>query len=151
MPVEPLPSVSADPSEHGLVRALELAGLSRRSLIYVTGAASLPALLWLCRQGFERALHVHPQSPRCGVEPADALLIPHLFQARDLTPLMPVAGLVRDGGVLLVRAGQRLDEAKAVAALAAPFGFDLRPRLSDKGRAVYLARREGRMVQHKAA
>jgi hypothetical protein len=151
MSIKSLPSVSTAPPQHGLVRSLEEAGLSRRNLIYVTGPGSLPALLWLCRQGFERAQEIQPRSPRCGVEPADALLIPHLSQARDLTALLPVAALLREGGVLLVRAGPRIGAAKTLATLAAPFGYDLRPHLADGGHAVYLARREGLAAQHRAA
>ncbi len=151
MSVQPLPAVSTASSDHGLARSLDEAGLSRHSLIYVTGPASLPALLWLCRQGYERAQQVHPQSPRCALEPADALLIPHLSQAGDLPALLPVAGLVREGGALVVRAGLRAEEANAVAAFAAPFDYDLRPHFVDKGRVVYIAHRDGVAAQRRAA
>jgi hypothetical protein len=151
MPVQPLPAASAASSDHGLVRSLDEAGLSRRSLIYVTGPASLPALLWLCRQGYERAQHVHPQSPRCALEPADALLIPHLSQVGDLPALLPVAGLVREGGMLVVRAGLPAQAGETVAAFAAPFGYDLRPHFVDKGRVVFIASRVGLAAQRRAA
>ena len=151
MLVQPLPAVSAASSDQGLVRSLDEAGLGRRSLIYVTGPASLPALLWLCRQGYERAQQVHPQSPRCGLEPADALLIPHLSQVGDLPALLPVAGLVREGGMLVVRAGLPADAAEAVAAFATPFGYDLQPHFIDRGRVVYIARRAGVAAQRRAA
>lgn len=150
MSVQPLPSVSAPSSDHGLVRTLDRAGLSRRSLIHVTGPASLPALLWLCRQGYERAQHVQPGAPACGLEPADALLIPHLSHAGDLTALLPAAARLRENGLLVVRAGPRPDDARTLAALAAPFGLDLRAHVSDKGHAVYIAHR-GAAAQRRVA
>jgi len=97
------------------------------------------------------AQQVQPQSPRCGLEPADALLIPHLSQVGDLPALLPVAGLVREGGMLVVRAGLPADAAEAVAAFATPFGYDLQPHFVDRGRVVYIARRAGVAAQRRAA
>src|SRR5580704_11248300 len=74
-------SLSGEPlsaDSGGLVPCLDLAGVSRSDLILVAGPGALPAMLWLCRHGYERAMHLNPRSPRCAAEAADALFIPHL-------------------------------------------------------------------------
>jgi hypothetical protein len=122
----------------GLVPCLDLAGLSRRDLILVAGPGALPAMLWLCRHGYERALHLHPNSPRCAVEAANALFVPHLSAGYGLTSILPAARCVREEGVLILRttAGALLGPAELLAA-----GWGLQRRLTENGHAVLVARR----------
>jgi hypothetical protein len=145
MTVDPLPSDTL-----GLVHSLDLAGVSRHDLILVSGPGSLPAMLWLCRQGYEQAVHLHPGSPRCGAEPADALFVPHLSEACDLTSVLPPGGWVREGGVLILRMAGRFDSGACVARLAAMGDYALERRFLDKGHAVLIARRVAN-AQRKAA
>ncbi len=141
MTVETLPSAQISSADYALVRVLQQAGVSHHDLIHVIGPGSLPAMLWLCRQGYEKALHLAHQSPRCGTEAADALLIPHLSEACDLASLLRSAGCVREGGVLIVRTGARLAPAN-LAAAALPCGYSLERTVSEKGHVVSVVRRE---------
>ncbi len=136
MTVDPLPT-----DAHGLVHCLDLAGVSRRDLVHVSGPGSLPAMLWLCRHGYERAVHIHTGSPRCGAEPADALFVPHLPEVCDLTSVLPPGGWVREGGVLILRMAGRFDSGACIARLAAHEDYGLERRFLDKGHAVLVARR----------
>ncbi len=136
MTVDPLPT-----DAHGLVHSLDLAGVSRHDLVFVSGPGSLPAMLWLCRQGYERAVHLSSGSPRCGAEPADALFVPHLPEACDLTSVLPPGGWVREGGVLILRMAGRFDSGAYVARLASLDDYGLERRFIDKGHAVLIARR----------
>lgn len=136
MTVDPLPS-----DAHGLLHCLDLAGVSRHDLVFVSGPGALPAMLWLCRQGYEQAVHLHPGSPRCGAEPADALFVPHVPEGYDLTSVLPPGGWVREGGVLILRMAGRFDSGACVARLAALDDYALERRLLDKGHAVLVARR----------
>jgi hypothetical protein len=145
MTVDPVPADAL-----GLVHCLDQAGVSRHDLIHVSGPGGLPAMLWLCRHGYERALHIHPGSPRCGAEPADALFVPHLPEACELTSVLPPGGWVREGGVLILRMGGRFDCGACMAQLAAPGDYGLERRFLDKGHAVLVARRLSN-AQRKAA
>jgi hypothetical protein len=133
MTVEPL---AADFG--GLIPCLDLAGLSRRDLILVAGPGALPAMLWLCRHGYEQAVHLGPHSPRCATPAADALFVPHLSGAAGLTSILPSAGRLREGGVLILRAGAGATVGP-VELLSA--GWGLQRRLIEKGHAVLVARR----------
>jgi hypothetical protein len=141
MTVEPLPSAATLSADHALVRVLQQAGVSKNDLIHVSGPGSLPALLWLCRQGYDKALHLTPQSPRCAVEAADALLIPHLSEACDLTSLLRSAGCVREGGVLIIRTGGRFGSAETLAQVAPAFGYGIETRICETGHTIVVARR----------
>ena len=136
MTVDPLPS-----DTHGLVHCLDLAGVSRHDVVFVSGPGSLPAMLWLCRQGYEQAVHLHPGSPRCGAEPADALFVPHLPEACGLTSVLPPGGWVREGGVLILRMAGRLDSGACMTQIAALDDYALERSFHDKGHAILIARR----------
>jgi hypothetical protein len=137
MTIEPL-AADAPSDFGGLVPCLELAGLSRRNLILVAGPGALPAMLWLCRHGYERAMHLGPGSPRCGAETADALFVPHLSGAGGLTSILASGGCVREEGVLVLRTGA--SAAVGPAELLAA-GWGLQRRLTENGHAVLVARR----------
>ena len=151
MSVHSLQPPASTAAENVLVQALRQAGLCEHDLIHVAGPGALPAMLWLCRRGFERAQSICLHSPSCGAEAADALLIPHLSLVEDLPRLLQGAPAVREGGVLIVRAGARCGPAGIFASLAQPFGFDLEQHVVDKGHALYVARRLPRAKALKVA
>jgi hypothetical protein len=136
MTVDPLPTDAL-----GLVHCLDLAGVSRQDLVLVSGPGGLPAMLWLCRHGYERAVRLHTGSPRCGAEPADALFVPHLPEACDLTSILPPGGWLREGGVLILRMGGRFDSSACMAGLTSLEDYGLERCFLDKGHAVLVARR----------
>ena len=140
--VEPLPSDFG-----ALIPCLDLAGLSRRHLILVAGPGALPAMLWLCRHGYEQAVHLGPHSPRCATPAADALFVPHLSGAAGLTSILPSAGCVREGGVLILRTSAG---AAAFTPELAAAGWGLDSRLTENGHAVLVSHRLA-AAQRKAA
>ena len=129
----------------GLIPCLDLAGLSKSDLILVAGPGALPAMLWLCRHGYEKAMHLSPHSPRCGAEAADALFVPHLSGASGLTSILSSVGCVREGGVLILRtsAGVAVGSTDFAAE-----GWGLERRLTENGHAVLVARR---LAEHPTA
>ncbi|MGZ3274350.1 MAG: hypothetical protein ACXU82_21115 [Caulobacteraceae bacterium] len=151
MTVDPLPSARTVLADHALVRVLHQAGVSRTDLIHVAGPGSLPALLWLCRQGYARVQHLQAQSPRCAIEAADALLIPHLSEACGLTSILPFDGCVREGGVLVLRTGARFRLSLAAVDGLAERGFQLEQTACDTGHALYIARRDAVLPARKVA
>src|SRR5262249_17829643 len=141
MTVDPFPSGPSPADAPCLVHCLDLAGVSRHDLVLVSGPGSLPAMLWLCRHGYERAVHLYSGSRRCGAEPADALFVPHLPEACDLTSVLPPGGWVREGGVLVLRMAGRFDSGACMAQLAALDDYGLERRFVDKGHTVLVAHR----------
>ncbi len=147
MTIEPLPAAAPhDPG--GLIPCLDLAGVSRSDLILVAGPGGLPAMLWLCRHGYEKAIHLDPRSPRCACEAADVLFVPHLSGVGGLPSILPAAECVREGGVLILRmgAGGSLGPAELLAA-----GWGLQRRLAENGHAVLVAHRPAALARRKAA
>lgn len=142
MTVEPLPTDIG-----GLIPCLTEAGLSSSDLILVAGPGSLAAMLWLCRHGYEKAMHLGPRSPRCASPAADALFVPHLTGAAGLPFILPAAGCVREGGVLILRTAAG---AAGLTAELATAGWGLKNRLTEKGHAVLVSRRLADL-QRKAA
>ena len=132
MTVDPLPSDFG-----ALTPCLDLAGVSRRDLILVAGPGALPAMLWLCRHGYQKAMHLGSAAPR-GVEVADALFVPHLSGTDGLTSILSSARCVREEGVLILRTstGAAVGPAELLAA-----GWGLQRRLTENGHAVLVARR----------
>jgi len=133
MTVEPLPSDSG-----GLAPCLDEAGVSRSDLILVAGPGSLPAMLWLCRHGYERAVHLNASSSRRASPAADVLFIPHLAAASGLASILPPAGCLREGAVLVLRTPAG---ATGMSAELASAGWSLEHRLTEKGHAILVARR----------
>jgi hypothetical protein len=145
--LQPAQPLAADGAALG--RVLQQAGLTKASVIRVTGPAGLTAGLWLCRHGYERAAYVHRNwvgTPGS----ADALLAPHACGAEELAELLQAGACLREGGVLIAQtASDRPGE--GLAALLAQLGYQLEHRLSDKGRDVFVARRCGAPGFRKAA
>lgn len=144
-----MPTAETLPSDlGGLIPCLELAGLCKRDLILVAGPGALPAMLWLCRHGYEKAMHLGRRSPRCGAEAADALFVPHLAGPDGLASILPAAGCVREEGVLILRTGA--SAAVGPAELLAA-GWGLQRRLTENGHAVLVAHRPAAQARRRAA
>jgi hypothetical protein len=130
--------LSADP----FLALLRDARITRSSVIRVTGASGLSALLWLCRHGFEHAGYVKSVggAPH---ENADALIVAHTCDARALESLLVDGPHVRPGGVLILRSpliGAN-DGADPIHALLEAHGYGIERRLHGHHRELHVARR----------
>jgi hypothetical protein len=138
--------ISPDP----LLSLLESAGVTRSSLIRVTGPSGLSALLWLCRHGFEQVGYVKPRpdGPR---EKADAVIIAHTCDEAALAALLASGAPVREGGVLIFRsplaAGSRVDP---IHRLLQSHGYDVEQCLHGGHRELHVARRRVRDLRQAA-
>lgn len=87
--------LSSDP----LMSLLARANVTKSSLIRVTGASGLSALLWLCRHGYERVGYLRPGAgPH---EAPDALIVAHTCDEATLGDLLASGPHVREGGALV--------------------------------------------------
>jgi hypothetical protein len=125
-------------------RILHRAGLSKASVVGVTGPAGNTAIPWLYRHGYEQAAYVHAQWVTCMVG-AEALLIPHTCGARELAKLLQDGSCLREGGVLIVQTAQDASghAGDDVVGVLEQRGYTLDQRLCDRGRDVCIARRRG--------
>ncbi|MDR3513272.1 MAG: hypothetical protein P4L73_16670 [Caulobacteraceae bacterium] len=135
-----------------LARLLQQAGLGKSAVLRVTGPAGLTAALWLCRHGFEHAAYVHPNWVGT-MRSADALVVPHACASEELGRLLQDGDCLREGGVLIVQTATDApaNGVDAVSLLLEALGYRLEHRLSDKGRAICVARRLGAPGYSKAA
>ncbi|WP_309644489.1 hypothetical protein [Phenylobacterium sp.] len=110
------------PHSSSLIDLLEEVEVHKSSLIRVTGPSGLPAVLWLCRHGYEQVgyLRADQRGPH---EPADAVLVAHTCDEAGLTRVLAAGPLVRAGGVLIVQTQQ----------IAANDGDPIRDRLEQAG------------------
>jgi hypothetical protein len=140
--VQPAQPLAADGD--ALTRVLQQAGVTKNSVVRVTGPAGLTAIYWLCRHGYERAAYVHPNRVAT-MEPADALLVPQTCGTQALADLLKGGGCLREGGVLVVQtpSGGFVLGGNSVSTVLEPLGYQVEQRLIDKGRDVYIARRHG--------
>ena len=82
-----------------LMSLLARAGVTKRSLIRVTGSSGLSALLWLCRHGYDQVGYLKPGAgPH---EQPDALIMAHTCNEAALRHLLETGPHVRDGGALI--------------------------------------------------
>jgi hypothetical protein len=137
MNVAPLPDRASPARLSDVLAAL---GIGPESLIQVAGPDGLPALLWLCRQGYDHAAYVRCDAPR-PPEPADALIIPHAACAASLARLLAGAPRVRPGGVLVVQARTYSADETAVSDLLHDLGWAIVLRHGRGGRELIAARR----------
>jgi hypothetical protein len=87
--------LSGDP----LIALLARAGVTKSSLIRVTGSSGLSALLWLCRHGYDRVGYLKPGAgPH---EQPDALIVAHTCDEPTLRRLLETGPHVREGGALV--------------------------------------------------
>jgi hypothetical protein len=85
-----------------LFELLQEAGIGSGSVVRVAGRGGLAPLIWLCRRGFADVGYVRPGlgGPR---EPADVLLVLDSLSLAELDTLVHEHGLVRQGGVVIVK------------------------------------------------
>jgi hypothetical protein len=127
-----------------LHRVLKQAGLTKDSVVRVTGPAGPTAALWLYRHGYEYAAYVHPNWVAAKTS-ADALLIPHACGAEELSGLLQDGDCVREGGVLIVQASSdRFARSfDSLRAMLRPRGYQVEKHISDRGLDICIARRLG--------
>jgi len=138
--LQPTPPLAADGA--ALAHVLKCAGVTKRSPVRVVGPAGLIAVIWLCRNGYERAVLM---AGRLGskADQADAVLIPHACGCAELADLLEHGVRLGENGVLIVQANARrtADDVESVPSLLVSRGYQIEQSLLDKGRAVYIARR----------
>ena len=133
-----------------LVKLLERVGVTRASVIRVTGPGSLSPLLWLCRHGFQQVGYVRAGEGWPHEEP-DAILAAHTCNELDLKRLLAVARQVRAGGVFLFQV--RTDggtDLLAIEWMLGAAGFEIARRLEGGHRALFVARRRAIAIQKAA-
>jgi hypothetical protein len=134
----------------------QYAGVDRRSLIQITGPDALPALLWLCRQGYESVGYVRSGAPH-PAEPIDALIIPHACTADELLSLLDGAPRVRAGGALILHTAQGTGapdsgaQNKDIETVLERFGYHVAGRFGRGAHAVSVARRGSPLAYAQAA
>jgi hypothetical protein len=138
-PAQPLAADGA-----ALTHVLNRAGVSKHSLVRVTGPAGPIAMLWLNQHGYQRAVYA-PASRVATMAPADALLVPHSCGAKELAELLQGGECLHEGGILIVQtaAAGSVEGVDSIPATLEAAGFAVQTRLSDRGRDIYIARRSG--------
>jgi hypothetical protein len=148
--VQLAPPLAADGA--ALLRVLHQAGATRNSVVRVTGPAGVAAVLWLNRHGYEQAAFVQAHCV-ASMRPVDVLLIPHACGARELGDLLDGGDCLREGGILIVQTpGQRFVQGQdSIGTVLQSLGYQLEHHFSDKGRNVYVARRDAPAENAQAA
>jgi hypothetical protein len=142
--LQPTPPLAADGA--ALSHVLQWAGVTKESVVRVTGPAGPTAVLWLCRHRYKNAAYV-PLHWVAAMAATDALLIPQACAPSELSRILQDGACVREGGVLIVQTPPE----KAVDAVLEPLGYEIEQHLSDKGCDVCIARRRGSGGFRKAA
>lgn len=126
-----------------LVDFLASAGVTRSSVIRVTGPSALSALLWLCRHGYDQVGYVRGDAGAPHEDEPDAIIVAHTCGELELKRLLTIARHVRPGGVFLfrLRTGPGAS-ALGLAWLLKQAGFTVAGRLDGERRALVIARRE---------
>ena len=134
-------SQQISPSSISLAQLLAEAGVRPSSNIRVTGPGSLPALLWLCRRGYDRVgcLQAGRRSP---ADDAEALLVAHTATSGWLADLLDRGPHVCEGGVMIVQTAHApAANDGVVEAVFRAHRFNVVRRLSGAHRNVLVARR----------
>jgi hypothetical protein len=124
-----------------LVAFLERAGVTKSSVIRVTGPSSLSALLWLCRHGYEQVGYVRAAECAPHTEEPDAIIVAHTCGELDLKRLLAAGRQVRPGGAFIFQLRSEAS-ASGVEWLLEQAGFSLDARLDGERRALVVARRK---------
>lgn len=140
--VQPTQPLAADGAALG--RVLQQAGVAKDAAVRVTGPAALTAVFWLYRHGYAKAAFVHATHVAT-MEAADALLIPHTCGTRELAAVLQGGGCLREGGVLIVQTPTELvpEGYDTIDGLLLRLGYLVERRVAEKGRHIYIARRQG--------
>lgn len=133
-----------------LIALLERAGVTKSSVIRVTGPSSLSALLWLCRHDYQQVGYMRAIEGAPHEEP-DAIIVAHTCNEIDLKRLLAAGRQVRPGGVFIfqLRAGDA-SGGLGVDWLLESAGFTTEQRLDGEHRALIIARRRT-LAMRKAA
>jgi hypothetical protein len=121
---------------------LARAGVTSASVIRVTGPGALPALLWLCRHGYDQVGYVRSGPGGPHEEEPDALLVAHTLGDLELKLLLPMTRQLRPSGVLIFR--HRVGPGSSAVALEwllKQHGLVLETRLAYAARELVVARR----------
>ena len=124
-----------------LEELLAAVGVSKSSVIRITGPSALGALLWFCRHDFDEVGYVRPGDGAPHESP-DAIIVAHTCNDQELKSLLAVARQVKPGGVFLFRCrvpGQ--STLMAVDWLLQQAGFVTERQIIGHGRALVVARR----------
>ncbi|WP_293370857.1 hypothetical protein [Phenylobacterium sp.] len=124
-----------------LTTLLDGAGITRSSVIRVTGDGALAGLLWLRRHGYEGVGYGWSGANAPRLEP-DAVLVAHTCDEITLKRLLAVGRQVRPGGVFVFQ--HRLESegcALGIEWLLDQAGFITERRLNGARRALIIARR----------
>ncbi len=125
-----------------LIALLERVGVTRSSVIRVSGASSLSALLWLCRHGFEQVGYVRAGEGCPNEADPDALIVAHTCNEIDLKDILTLSRQVRPGGALIFQLRLELDSSPlSIDWLLEGAGFTTEERLDGERRALIIARR----------
>jgi hypothetical protein len=137
----PTPLVDGPLKTVPLADLLQSVGVSKTSVIRVTGPSSLSALLWFCRHGYDHVGYVRP-GEGCPHEEPDAMLVAHTCNELELKRLLSVARQVRPDGVFIFQFRSAGDAGPmAVEWLLDRAGFTTDRRLQRGRRALFVARR----------
>ena len=124
-----------------LTMLLDSAGITRSSVMRVTGPGALTALLWLRRNGYDRVGYGWAGEDAPSHE-ADAILVAHTCDEITLKRLIAVGRQVRPGGVFVFRHRLKSEgEARGIEWLLEQAGFTTVRRLNGSRRALVIARR----------
>lgn len=141
--MEPEPPQGQSSSAEGLCALLKNAGVLKTSVIRLVGRGGLPALLWLCRHGYEQVAFT-----RAGPgpsEPADVVLAPNTCEPGALEAMLVQLPHVTPGAIVILRTRRpSCGERETAPELLRRGGFHVEQRLRGRRRDVYVARRCGR-------
>jgi hypothetical protein len=124
-----------------LEQLLASVGVTKLSVIRITGPSALGALLWFCRHDFDEVGYVRP-GDGAPHEPPDAIIVAHTCNELELKRLLAVGRQVKPGGVFLFRCrvpGQ--STLMALDWLLDRAGFVIDRQIVRHGRALVVARR----------
>lgn len=137
----PIPITGGSLKTAPLADLLESVGVSKSSIIRVTGPSSLSALLWFCRHGYEQVGYVR-LGEGCPHDEPDAIIVAHTCNELDLKRLLSVGRQVRPGGVFIFKFRSAADSSPlGVEWLLQQAGFTTEQRLERGRRALIVARR----------
>jgi hypothetical protein len=124
-----------------LVALLERVGVTKSSVIRVTGPSALSALLWLCRHDYQQVGYMSAIGGGPHEEP-DAIIVAHTCNELDLKRLLAAGRQVRPGGVFIFQLRSGEDGSPlGVDWMLESGGFTSEQRLDGEHRSLIIARR----------
>ncbi len=129
---------------------LAAVGVTKTSVIRITGPSALGALLWFCHHDFDQVGYVRP-GDGAPHEAPDAVIVAHTCNELELKRLLSVGRQVKPGGVFLFRCrlpGQ--STLLAIGWLLGQAGFEVDRTIVRGGRALVVARRRAAQMMKAA-